>query len=74
MEVSFTPGITNNSTDSFWQHYDDEKSDSSCSKQDYFPTDDNTLLCVTCVHVPIMVNSSGSAGCPMFSLIYIWFI
>jgi len=69
MEVSFTPGITNNSTDSFWQHYDDdEKSDSRCSEQDYFPTDDNTILCV---HVLVMVHSSGSAGSPMFSLIYI---
>ena len=44
MEGSITPHIASNSTDDFWEPYDDEEYDSSSSELDYFPTDDNGLL------------------------------
>jgi len=44
MEVSFTPCTANDCPDDFWELYDDEEYDSSSSEQDYFPTDDDSLL------------------------------
>ena len=44
MEVSSTLCTANDCPDGFWEPYDDEEYDSSCSEQDYFPTDDDSLL------------------------------
>jgi len=44
MEVSSTPCTANDCPDDFWEAYDDEEYDSSSSEQDYFPTDDDSLL------------------------------
>jgi len=44
MEVSYTRCTANNYPDDFWEHYDDEEYDSSSAGQDYFPTDDDSLL------------------------------
>jgi len=44
MEVSSTPCTATNCPDDFWEPYDDEEYDSSSSEQDYFPTDDDSLL------------------------------
>jgi hypothetical protein len=44
MEVSSTPCTANDCPDDFWEPYDDEEYDSSSSEQDYFPTDDDSLL------------------------------
>jgi len=45
MEVSSTPCTANNCPDNFWEPYDDDEEYDSCSSgQDYFPTDDNSLL------------------------------
>jgi len=44
MEVSSTPCTANDCPDDFWEPYDDEEYDSSSSAQDYFPTDDDSLL------------------------------
>jgi len=34
----------NDCPDDFWEPYNDEEYDSSSSEQDYFPTDDDSLL------------------------------
>jgi len=44
MEVSSTHCTANDCPDDFWQPYNDEEYDSSSSEQDYFPTDDDSLL------------------------------
>jgi len=44
MEVSSTPCTANDCRHDFWEPYDDEEYDSSSSEQDYFPTDDHSLL------------------------------
>jgi len=44
MEVSSTRCTANDCPDDFWEPYDDEEYDSSSSEQDYFPTDDDSLL------------------------------
>jgi len=44
MEVSSTPCTANYCPDNLWKPYDNEKYDSSSSEQDYFPTDDDSLL------------------------------
>ena len=44
MEVSSTPCTANDCPDDVWEPYDDEEYDSSSSEQDYFPTDDDSLL------------------------------
>jgi len=44
MEVSSTPCTANDCADDFWEPYAHEEYDSSSSEQDYFPTDDNSLL------------------------------
>jgi len=44
IEVSSTPCTTKDCPDDFWEPYDDEEYDSSSSEQDYFPTDDDSLL------------------------------
>jgi len=43
-EVSSTPCTANDCSDDFWERYEDEEYDSSRSEQDYFPTDDDSLL------------------------------
>jgi len=44
MEVSSTPCTANDCPDDFCEPYDNEEYDSSSSEQDYFPTDDDSLL------------------------------
>jgi len=44
MEVSSIPCTPNDCPDDFCEPYDDEEYDSSSSEQDYFPTDDDSLL------------------------------
>jgi len=45
MEVASTPCTANDGPEDFWEPYDDdEEYDSSSSEQDYFPTDDDSLL------------------------------
>ena len=44
MEVSSTPCTPNDCPDDFWEPYVNEEYDSSSSEQDYFPTDDDSLL------------------------------
>jgi len=44
MEVSSTPCTANDGPDNLWKPYDHKEYHSSSSEQDYFPTDDNSLL------------------------------
>jgi len=45
--VSSTPSTANHCPDNFWESYDDEEYDYSSSGQEYFSTDDDSLLCHT---------------------------
>jgi len=44
MEVSSAPCTANDCPDDLWERYEDVEYDSSSSEQDYFPTDDDSLL------------------------------
>jgi len=44
MEVSSSPCTANDCQDDFCEPYDDEEYDSSSSEQDYFPSDEDSLL------------------------------
>jgi len=44
MEVASTPCTANDCPDDFCEPYYDEEYDSNSSEQDYFPTDDDSLL------------------------------
>jgi len=47
IEVSSTLGTANDCPDNIWEYYDHEEYNSSCSEEDYFPTDDDSLLSQT---------------------------